>query len=134
MQSNNEQIAKDFEIMLGGSGRYPMLLDLIFYAHQTAKFSGFWDDESGTRNPSAHNKGEKIALMHSELSEALEALRKGNPPDAKLPQFSSLETELADCVIRIFDFAGAYGLNLHGVIIEKMRFNMTRPSKHGKQF
>lgn len=56
--------------------------------------------------------GELIALMHSELSEALEAARHGNPPDDKIPEFTGLEAELGDTVIRIMDFAQKRGLRV----------------------
>lgn len=94
--------------------------------HNNARDKGWWDE--------ARNDGEAIALMHSELSEALEALRKGNPNDEKCPQFTNLEVELADCIIRILDFAGGNGLDIAGAIVAKHEFNKTRPHKHGKKF
>lgn len=93
--------------------------------HANAREKGWWDE--------TRNDGEIIALMHSELSEALEALRKGNPQDEKVP-FDNLTVELADCIIRILDYAGAKGLPLAEAIIAKHEFNTTRPHKHGKQF
>lgn len=77
---------------------------------------------------------EYIALIHSELSEALQALRNGNPPDPHMSEFSSLEIELADAVIRIMDYAEARHLRLSGAILVKMFYNQTRPYKHGKLF
>lgn len=77
------------------------------------------------------NKGLKIALMHSELSEALEAVRIGNPPSEKIPEFSQLEDELADVVLRIMFFANRLNLRLAEAILAKDEYNSTRPHKHG---
>ena len=82
----------------------------------------------------SRNVGEIIALMHSELSEGLEADRKGRPADDKVPQFDGLTAELADTVIRIMNFAGEERLPVGAAIIAKMRMNETRPPKHGKAY
>jgi NTP pyrophosphatase (non-canonical NTP hydrolase) len=71
------------------------------------------------------NKGELIALMHSELSECLEGERK-NLMDDKLPHRRMAEVELVDTLIRIFDYAAAFGYDLEGAYQEKMKFNATR--------
>lgn len=95
--------------------------------HQNAKDKG-WHD-------SKRNDGEMIALMHSELSEALEALRHGNPFDDKIPEYSGVEAELADVVIRIMDYAELRGFRVAKAIIAKHQMNKTREHKHGgKEF
>ena len=94
--------------------------------HQTAVDKGFWD---GTRN-----NAELIALMHSELSECLEALRLDNPRSTKIPIFTEAEEELADLVIRVMDAAMANGWDVGGAIETKARYNKDRPHKHGKAF
>lgn len=84
-----------------------------------------WWQDPKTGEAIERNKGELIALMHSELSECLEAERKGLM-DQHLPHRKGAEVELADCLIRIFDYAGAYGYDLAGAIAEKNEYNARR--------
>lgn len=93
-------------------------------AHKTATDAG-WYKNPETGEPIARNFGEVVALMHSELSEALEADRKGLMDD-KLPHRDGREVEFADCVIRILDTCAAIGLDIAGAIIEKNRYNKER--------
>ena len=96
------------------------LNELAQIVHEIAKSKGFWDQE--------RNDGELIALMHSELSEALEVLRY--PDHAEEP----IETELADCIIRILDFCAARDLDIEKAIERKIEKNKGRKWKHGKRF
>lgn len=66
--------------------------------------------------------GTRLALIHSEISEALEGARKGLQDD-HLPTRSMLEVELADAVIRILDLGGAENLDIAGAIAEKLYYN-----------
>ena len=75
--------------------------------------------------------GTAIALMHSELSEALEGLRK-DLMDEHLPNRKSAEVELADTIIRICSFADMKGYNLGRTILEKLNYNIGRPD-HKKE-
>ncbi len=93
-------------------------------AHKTATDAGWYRDPA-TGDVVERNFGEVVALMHSELSEALEADRKGLMDD-KLPHRPGQEVEFADCVIRIMDTCAARGYDLAGAIIEKNRFNKER--------
>lgn len=66
-----------------------------------------------------------LCLVHSEVSEACEGVRK-NCADDKLPHRLMFEVELADVFIRIFDIAGAHNLDLGGAILEKLEYNKNR--------
>lgn len=91
--------------------------------------------KKGFREPGKEPSIERMLLLaHSEISEAVEALRHDNPPDDKIPEFSGLEAELADCIIRIMDIAIANNLKVAEAIIAKIAYNKTRLYKHGKQF
>lgn len=69
--------------------------------------------------------GTMIALIHSEISEALEGIRK-NLNDDHLPSRKMVEVELADAIIRIMDYAGYRGLDVAGAIVEKLEYNQQR--------
>lgn len=84
----------------------------------------WWQDPT-TGAPISRNKGELLMLIVSEIAEAMEGERKGLMDD-KLPHRCMAEVELADALIRIFDYAGAYGLDLQGAFDEKMAYNMQR--------
>lgn len=84
-----------------------------------------WWTDLNTGEPKQRNFGEMIALVHSELSEALEGHRK-NLADDHLPNRPSVEVELADAMIRIFDIAAGLGYDLGGALEDKLAYNATR--------
>jgi hypothetical protein len=92
--------------------------------HENARLHGWWDDERAF--------GEIIALCHSELSEALEAYREGQPPEwDNHGKPDGIAVEMIDCVIRIFDYLAKEGIDIERIMLEKHEYNKTRPYKHG---
>lgn len=85
--------------------------------------ANWWHDKDG--NQIERNKGELLALIHSEISECLEGERK-NLMDDKLPHRKMAEVELADALIRILDYAAGFGYDLQGAFEEKIAYNATR--------
>lgn len=102
------------------------LNDLVKDIHDNAVKHGWWETE--------RELPEIIALCHSELSEALEAYRNDEPlawnnkgkPDG-------IAVEMVDCIIRILDWFGTTPLDIETILLEKHRYNKTRPYKHGNK-
>lgn len=101
---------------------YDALTVLTATCHEDSR--NWWFDAEG--NPVDRPKGDLIMLMVTELAEAYDDGVRKNIPDEKCPDFSALEVELADALIRIFDFAGGFDLDLAGALIAKRRYNQTR--------
>lgn len=124
--------------------------ELVEKAHANAQAHGFYDEKTEI--------GTKIALIHSELSEALEEERSGKPQlyyncvdgtvcrkftdgscndeecDIMNPKPEGIASELADVVIRVADLCGYLDIDLEKIIVEKMAYNESRPYKHGRAF
>lgn len=103
---------------------------LSFWIHKDTK--AWWRDldtgESVLKYPKKHLNtwiGTKLMLVCSEISEAMEGLRKDQMDD-KLPHRKMIEVELADAVIRILDLAEGLELNIGGAMAEKLEYNRNR--------
>lgn len=101
--------------------------------HQSNVDAGWWD------NP--REKGTLLMLIVSEVAEAMEGERK-DLMDDHLPHRKMAEVELADAMIRILDYAGAFGYDVEGAMAEKLEYNKqrldhkreNRAKEGGKQF
>jgi NTP pyrophosphatase (non-canonical NTP hydrolase) len=85
----------------------------------------------GFEEPDDFNFGEKVALTHGELSEALEWYRKGNPASDHISNFSGVEEEFADTIIRIMNISKRLNLRVAEAMLAKQKYNAARPYKHG---
>jgi len=87
---------------------------LAIEINENAKNHGWWDGERPIP--------ELLCLIHSEVSEALEAYRNRDN--------ENLAEELADIVIRVFDMSVGLGINIQEEVVKKHTFNLTRPYRH----
>ncbi len=107
--------------------------ELAVEIHQNNVDAGWWDKP--------REKGTLLMLVVSEIAEAMEGERK-DMMDDHLPHRKMAEVELADAVIRILDYAGAFGYDVEGAMAEKLEYNKqrldhkreNRAKEGGKQF
>jgi len=110
-------------------------------AHDTAKAKGWWDGKrydgtepgNGAVNPELVDVPTSLCLIHSEVSEALESYRKGEPNlwFAESGKPEGIASEMADVIIRIGDLCGALDIDIESAVLAKMAHNETRSHRHG---
>ena len=98
---------------------------LNWISYHVHKLNQTWWHDPETSEKLDRNKGEMLMLIVSEVAEAMEGERKGLM-DTYLPHRRMAEVELADVLIRIFDYAGAFGYDLDGAVAEKLVYNANR--------
>lgn len=112
--------------------------------HEANVAKGFYEDKK--------NIPEMLCLIHSEVSEALEAIRKDSFTDKEKfkelfclqkPEFliefknevkDTFEDEIADAIIRLLDLCGFLKIDIQNHVEGKLTYNSSRPHKHGKKF
>jgi hypothetical protein len=120
---------EEFRVLLKASATnfWRAWTQLSQLVHEANVKKGFWPERKSDRNV-----GELLALVHSEISEGLEAYRHNNAFDDHLPDYRGLSVELADAVIRILDMDHGLTLYVGAAIADKLMYNLNRPHKHGK--
>ena len=123
------------------------LAEVVDEAFKNSKTHGFYDNADAAKEFLSEHRpeyldayirseiAEKLALIHSEVSEALECLRVGDMTTGTAAQSSKpvgFPSEIADVVIRVADLCGLLGIDLNKEVKMKMRYNRARPYKHGK--
>lgn len=115
------------------------LNELAKAVHENAVSKGWWDDDRPF--------SEIVALIHSEVSEAFEEYRNGrkptevyashgdgmacSPPCTPGLKPEGVPIELADVILRILDYCGHAGIDIDDALERKMKYNTTRPHRHG---
>lgn len=122
-----------------------MLNDLAKKINVTAQKKGFWRDMNASLSAlEAHGAyadtikatkdafiAQKITLVHTELSEAIEAMRNNMYGTEKK---STFEDEIGDAVMRLLDITAQMNIDIEAQIAWKMDYNLSRAQKHGKEF
>lgn len=99
------------------------------FANNIAK--GFHSSPVTIGPSTIEKKQAKLMMICGEATEVSDALRVGNPVSEKIPGFTSEEEELADIVLRVMDYAAKEGCNVAEAIEAKLKYNTTRPYRHG---
>lgn len=104
------------------------LNELAKECHEISKSKGFYESQPDLMT--------QLVLVHSEVSEAVEAERIGDSR-MRLDEKGKPEgvpSELADVIIRVLDICGNRGIDISAAVKAKLDYNRTREYKHGKRF
>jgi NTP pyrophosphatase (non-canonical NTP hydrolase) len=106
-----------------GTMTFKYMQDYVFDSMET---KGFHEGKQGKGRSETF---ERLALIHTEVSEATQVVKRHGIEDKEhLDMFAE---ELADVQIRLLDLAGCVGINLYDFVVDKMEVNMKRPHKYG---
>lgn len=122
LYEENKRLTEDFRYLVSDYGELventfinASINDYCRQAHDIAKSKGWYDEPVPLNN--------SLLLIHAEVSEAVEALRKED--------INNFEEELADVAIRLFDLCGYHEINLGQAVDKKMEKNRKRSYRHG---
>ena len=104
--------------------------------HELAIEKGWWSELANDQVPRNSLIANKLLLIHSEISEAVEELRESSVTTPTMFEYENGKPigfliELADTVIRILDLCGALNINIEEAIRVKHEYNKTRSHRHG---
>lgn len=129
-----------WETERSGGGRFALMHMAVSEALEAARkddhdpqFTQNIVSAANTTYDCKENEGDAtlLALIHSEVSEGLSSVLSGNQPSSHIPEYSGLEEEMADVIIRIMDMAESKNFDIGKAVIAKMKFNASRTWRHG---
>lgn len=121
---------KDMQVLKGSTKEYSKeqvvnAINMLSDICHSASVRGSWWHDLETGEPKERNKLEMLMLIVSEVSEACEGVRKGINDD-HLPDYPMEDVEIADSLVRIFDYIGGHKLQTADAFFDKIVYNANR--------